>query len=407
MPKTSESGGVAHPLGLLVQAHFPPFARARGDTPVSVLYLTIRAARRAIAINPRDAQAYAILGEAYLRLLDNSREGYWGRSLAQIVQLRHVQAAAAFVQALAIDPTNARAHLQLGNLYSETGFMDLALKHEREYYAAVQRAGPARGTRPEDHRSAMNQALAELDRRARLVDAQEDKFARESAGQRVYDRALLALNLGLAGKARDILLGSDIAAFGPTGLSLELELLIRTGRVQEVREWLAVEHQEALGTLYHWLRIEAFAAGGDYALAREECNRLAGAGLDPSSGDSPRAPVRDIAAARIALAVLDGQRATEGRTTPVWDAFRQNDFRALIGQLVATLRREADFLTLRGLLALEQGESVAAADDFRRALSAWRSPEAARAGSGIDFSGRLAAQQALDWIESVPAGRDR
>jgi hypothetical protein len=88
----------------------------------------------------------------------------------------------------------------------------------------------------------------------------------------------------------------------------------------------------------------------------------------------------------------------------LWEAIRQADFRARLGQFVTAIRREADILTLRGLLALEEGDTAAAAADFRRALRVWTSPEADPEAPRIDFNGRLAARQALDWIESVPPG---
>src|SRR5262249_3924524 len=92
---------------------------------------------------------------------------------------------------------------------------------------------------------------------------------------RVLDRALLAFHKGLAGKARDLLLESDVAAFGAQGMLLELELLLRTGRAKEVRDWLSPEHKAALGAAsYHWLRAQALAASGGYALAEKECEQL-------------------------------------------------------------------------------------------------------------------------------------
>src|SRR5207245_1190125 len=45
------------------------FVRQRDDAPPAILYLAIRAARRALAINPDNAQAYLVLGESYMRLL--------------------------------------------------------------------------------------------------------------------------------------------------------------------------------------------------------------------------------------------------------------------------------------------------------------------------------------------------
>ena len=52
-----------------------------------------------------------------------------------------------------------------------------------------------------------------------------------------------------------------------------------TGRVKAVREWTTPELRADLGpSLYHWLRAQALAAGGDYALAQEELTRLASVG---------------------------------------------------------------------------------------------------------------------------------
>jgi tetratricopeptide (TPR) repeat protein len=365
-----------------------------------VLYLAVRAGRRAVAANPVDAQAHAVLGEAYLRLARDTRERHWGRAFSELLQLRRAQATTALAQAVALNPDLARAHFQLAGLFAEMGFLDLAVQHQRDAVAAMRRGAAAA-----DQRAGVIEAEAGLDRLVRVADEQEAVFARDAAGMRVYDRALLAKDLGLIGKARDILLGSDISAFGAAGLALELELLVRTGRVKEARDWTAAEHGEALGPLYEWLRVQAFAAGGDYALAREELGRLVGVGLDPSTPERPGAGIREVTAGRVGLAVLDGLPGPPGhRIGPVWQAFREADFRARLGQYVAAVRRQADTFAIRGLLALEEGDTESAVVDLRRALRIWTSADAVREGSGIDFNGRLAAQQALDWIESVPPG---
>jgi hypothetical protein len=407
-PELSRTRGVAHPLGRVAQVSQMAFQRARGDTPVSVLLLAVRAARRAVAANPRDAQAYALLGEAYLRLAQNTWEQGWAaRSFAEVGQLRRAQAAAALTHAVALNANLAEAHFQLRSLYIELGFYDLALKHQRAFVAAVRKAGPSRDASADEFRAALAEAGRETDQIADLVDDRERAFDRESAGVRVLDRAILANDKGLAGKALDILLGSDISAFGAKGMALELELLVRTGRVQEVRDWTAEEHQGALGGLYHWMRAQAFAASGDYALAAEECTRLASALPDSSAPDPSGAGTREVTAALVGQAILDGYRLDGNRTGSVWEVFRRQDFDPRLRQFVAALRREADSLTLRGLLALEEGETEAAAADFRQAMRTWVSPQAVREGWGLDFNGRLAAQQTLTWIDSVPTADGR
>ncbi len=52
----------------------------------------------------------------------------------------------------------------------------------------------------------------------------------------VFDKATTAwADYGLAGKQLSILLASDVASFGREGMGLELELLLHTGRVKDVR----------------------------------------------------------------------------------------------------------------------------------------------------------------------------
>lgn len=401
-PETTQTGGLAHPLGQLLEVLGPAFRKARGDTSQAALYLAVRAGRRAVAANPLDAQAHAVLGEAYLRLIQQTREAAWGQALSNLVQLRHTQAAAELNQAVTLSPGLASAHAHLATLYTDLDILDLALKHRRAYVTAVRRGGRPAGTDADQYRAALATAEESLDRLIDMVRQREDSYDRQAGDLRVYDRALLAAELGLGGKARDILLASDISAFGADGMALELQLLAQTGRVKEVRDWTAEEHQEALGSLYLWLRAQAFAAGGDYSLAREMCGQLAAAGLDPSVPNPPGAGSREVVSARIGLAILDGYHGPPGnRAGPVWEAFRQADFRTRVRQLVTALRREADALTLQGLLSLEEGDTTAAATDFRRALRVWTAPEADPNAVRIDFNGRLAARQALDWIESV------
>lgn len=402
-PELTDGLKRAHPLGRAGEALQDAFRETRGDTPAAVLLLAVRAARRAVAANPRDAQAHAILGEAYVRLARETWELAWAnRSFTEVGQLRRAQAAAALTRAVAINPDLAQPHFHLAGVYMELGFLDLAYKHQRAYLAAVRKAGPPVGARADEYQAALAQAAQETNQLADLLDDRERAYDREAAGVRVLDRAVLASEKGLAGKALDVLLASDISAFGANGMALELNLLLKTGRMKEVREWTTPEQLETLGGLYHWLRAQAFAAGGDYALAAEECTRLGAAVVDRAAADPSGAGAREVTAALAGRAVLDGFRGPLDRGRPLWEAFGQREFRSGLRRLVAALRREADALTLRGLLALEEGDAQAAAADFRLALRTWTSAEAVREGWGLDFNGRPAAQQALAWIESVP-----
>src|SRR5262249_58341722 len=141
----------------------------------------------------------------------------------ELTEVRRIQACAALNQALALKPDLAQAHLNLGWLYREMGYYDLALKHLRAQLKATREAGPPPGLTAEQFREQLELYEQQLNRLAQPVESQESSFAATAGGLRVLDRASFALNSGLAGKARDVLLASDIAAFGAQGMALELE----------------------------------------------------------------------------------------------------------------------------------------------------------------------------------------
>jgi len=330
----------------------------RDDMSPALLYLAVRAARRALAINPDDARANLVLGESYLRLLHSTRERAWGAQLKQWMQLRQVQASAALNQAVSIQPDLAQAHLNLGRLYQEMGYLDLALKHLEDHHKLVREASPLPGIGTEQLNEQEAQLAKDTGRLAQVVEYQQKKYAAEAPRLRVLDRALLAVRLGLGGKARDLLLASDIAMFGRQGMALELELLLKTGRVHEVLEWMKPEQKALLGApLYHWLRCQALACSADYVQARRELAQLVLAlrGMH----------VREQMALLVGQAVLDEQPGAESVLRLCWQALRQTDMRKRLAGMVGNLNEEANATLFLGLLALEEGETNEAVAAFR------------------------------------------
>jgi len=370
------------------------FFQQRDDTPPALLYLTIRAARRALADNPDDARTLLGLGEAYRRLLRDTRERVWGMRLPQLTELRRAQASWALNQAAALRPDVPEVHLHLGNLYQEMDYLDLALHHLRTHQKLLLKAGPPPGIDAGQFRAQVDRHEQELSRLAAEVEDRESVYEAESAKLRLQDRAKKALEKGLAGKALEMLREFDLAAFGQEGLRLELELLLRTGRAREVRDWTNPEHEEQLGADYYWLRAQALAAVGDYALAGDELARLATLGR----GTEHEGP-RGVLAKVIGQAVLDQQPGAESVPRLAWQARRQADLGGRVGALATTMRLEADWTVLRGLLAVEQGEVAGAAAAFRTALAYWKDEPTTAAGGGVDFAGRPLAQNVLRWVE--------
>src|SRR5262249_26450457 len=91
------------------------------------LLLAVRAARRALAQNPDDAHAHLQLGHAYFFLLRATRDRIWERTRESLGELRYIQAVASYNQALLLDPSPEEAqeaHARLLDLYSAQGFGD-------------------------------------------------------------------------------------------------------------------------------------------------------------------------------------------------------------------------------------------------------------------------------------------
>ncbi len=227
----------------------------------------------------------------------------------------------------------------------------------------------------------------------------DDKYVVESAGASVRDRAQLALQMGLAGKALNMLLESDVSAFGPVGMELQLELLLGMGRPKDVREWMMLKHKEALGApSYHRLRICALAASGDYTGAEDECVELIHSSAGTSQGQEATGH-REIMALLLGRAVLDAPSA--GGTLPfeIRRPFGRVEFGTRLANQVHMLRRDAEVTVLGGLLALEEGDVEEAAFAFRDALAVWKDEASAASGAGLDFGGRAMAQTCLKWLE--------
>jgi hypothetical protein len=211
---------------------------------------------------------------------------------------------------------------------------------------------------------------------------------------RLLDRALAAYRHGLAARARAILLDSDVAVFGSQGLRLELELLLRTGRSNAVVEWTSPDQKATMGgATYHWLRVQALAACGDYALAQEECDQLA----DDARGGEGLEPWQVIARL-VGKAVLDEQPVGATVGALAWRSLGRLKLYDRTLSLAKDLRQIANARVFRGLLALEQGDMEEAEVAFRLALAFWQPDDGVATAAGLDFNGRPVAEAALQWL---------
>ena len=392
VPENAPPGTPLPPITRLAFGLEQRFAFGRGHTPVGILYAALRAARRAVAENPTDASAYYILGQTYAALVRTTSEQSWAVRVPQLMRLRQLQASAALNRAVRLNPNLAEAHLELGRLYLSINLLDVAAAHLRAYRdLPVRWGGPKKG----DQRA--EAVLAELARLTEALDTQTREFAQESAHSSVGDRATMAVRRGLGGEARDLLLKSDISAFGTQGMELELDLLLKTGRPEEVVEWMTPELRNSLGAFtYHWFRAQAYLALGEYTAADTEL--LACAEAD---GQFPLpAQVGTEVAGVVGKSLLDEQPGVYSAPRVIMRTLSEFDFRTRMSQIGQRLSRAAEVMVLRGLIALEAGTIDRARDSFRAALT--YCPD--RWGGGqLDFNGRWVAWECLGLIESVDA----
>jgi hypothetical protein len=202
-----------------------------------------------------------------------------------------------------------------------------------------------------------------------------------------------------------ILLASDLSAFGGPGLELELRLLLETGKLKQVRDWLEPIHEKDLGTaLYYQIRAKLGAASGDYDQADRDLEasllKLSDLAKQPMS-------LRDGGAFMVGSAVLHG--ASGGPFAKISNEILRlaplkkttlllpdhGNLGRYMWELNLKIAEEARVNVLRGLLALEAGNLEHAQRVFRVSLRFWQSPGGMVFPDPESLSCRLIAQQWL------------
>jgi hypothetical protein len=360
------------------------------DAPSEPLLLAVRAARRALAVDPEDAYAFLFLGKAYARLAQRTREPSWGTRLPDLAALRQAQILTTLEQAVLLRPDLDQAHDLLAQLYLAQGQRDRALDHRRAQLQILEASARRRGSAASLDREQLAALQAHVEDLEKLVNQGEKTYQANLAGKtdpsKVLMRAELAARNGLSRKALQMLVESSPAVFGRPGVEYELDLMIKAGQSYQLRDWLEPEYEFKIDfEMYHWLKARAAASCGEYAEADAELNR----GSEPLRRvpllPKVTAPVRSTVAFQVARAVLTRPLAAE----IVFETLHP------LALLTDRLRQEADQQVLRGLLALESGAVEAAGQHFRAALDVWESDTAVAAGSGLDFPARPIAQQML------------
>jgi tetratricopeptide (TPR) repeat protein len=395
----------AAPLAAQVHENTWPDVRAfffaHGDGPAALPFLAVRAARHSLAADPDDPAALAVLADAYLDLANGTQERVSAPYFPMLARLRVVQIVVSLNASLRLKPDNVDAHLKLASLYQEQRALDLALKH----YQKAHRYLRARGPRPGQTQAAFDGQLKQIEEIIAVLDpvveANQELYEVKTENVPVFDRAnLAAAKLGLVGKALKVLTDSDYAAFGEEGMDLELGLLLFVGRTQDMRDWMKPWMEEKLGAFeYHWLRAQLEAATGHYAEADRALAKILNKKALVNLVSPKALPLRDMAATIIGHEVLDHAPGPGLKL----DVLGQ-DLRSQLYVMVLQLNREAMVSTMRGLLALEAGQTKQAREHFRHALDIWQSLTLPDSAGPELRAGQALAQYGLDLLDS---GQDR
>ncbi|MFO0878124.1 MAG: hypothetical protein U0840_12305 [Gemmataceae bacterium] len=377
------------------QVGWSSFIAGQDDGPYGATLLAVRAARRGLAQNPDDARCWFLLGEAYLRLAQATRERDWRQHLTPFDRIRKTQAIAAFTQAVRLRPDSVGAHGRLVRLYRENGSMDLTLDHLTRLLAATRSRGPGPGQPPAE----FAEELQRLDRERTTLEVEvrkREQMAAEYAGQNsTLAVAREARSAGLYELALQTLLKSDASEFGAEGSRLELDLLLWTGRLNDVRAWAIPELRESLGDVaYLEVQARLAASEGHYAQAEQQLSELATSLL---LGPRWARPAREQAIQELARSVLLVPGANPSPASLLVSAYLRLIYFEELEQAGLALRQEANALVVAGLVALEAGEVEQARAHLLRARAT-----AGTAGiSGLDFPGRQTADECLQWLNAA------
>jgi tetratricopeptide (TPR) repeat protein len=395
--------------------------------PPSDLYLAVRAARRALELNPEDGRAWFRLGQAYSDLFYNTREALPAFASPITREVRQTQLIAALTRAVRWNPELEPAHALLAEQFHNR-FLDLELRHREAQLKALTAEVAALGARGENEFVAREkQRLAfvesEVKRLTPGVKERGDQFELEAAKMPPAQRVQLAVRYGLGDAAlkaaRDGVQTGEQADPGAraAGLEMAVRLLINMGEIDEARVVLDGGAEtinlvtnpnlpvppRATGEWYHLL---VDAAAGDYEKADETLAELL------KRGGGPDATLRNVTA-MLAIGLGDDlllQSLMAGRAdglTARWVRMVRQNSRTALPDGVVTLQqavqggrielaRQADLQTLRGWLALEEGQI----DTAKQELSAVTKRVASAQGIFAAYRSKALAEVLLEWIKA-------
>jgi tetratricopeptide (TPR) repeat protein len=357
--------------------------------PSAASLLAIRAARRAVAENPRDAQAYLELATA-IQYYWESEEANW-RAGSELKKIRRIQQLAALRKALALKPDSIEAHLRLARAYSQPeppylpfGIIDLASEHFHKALELNIAAGPNPKESQDDFKKRIDQlqaSIKNLDDQSKLERAQSEYQLAIRQSSSLARRAAAAVSRGLYQQALTVLIDNEEAIeLEPNEARLALNLLIEAGRLDDARAQ-AQDIQDAQ------VRFNIAVGIGDYAQA------------DQALADN----IRSTEKAGVESLLFLVRNSTWARPfAPNGQPLGMGpEFLGGFRSSAQLIQSWADSWVVRGVLALEAGDTVRAEQYLRHALQLGQSGAKSDVGVPFTFSGQALARHYLNMLENA------
>ena len=356
-------------------------AQTQDAGPPGALLLALRYARQALVTEPDNLQAYSSLASAY-NYLSRVQEDRWAGtppnqpgSSRQL--LRRIQITTVLEQILKVQPEDPEAHRILAEIYGPNGpikCLDLALEHQRFNTERAALLPPENGEPVDAYRNRMEGLKKELDQSEAGLTKLRNAFELAAQNRSVFEKANLAVRHGLGGRALELMMESDLSKLTEQEIKFVLDLLISQGRAEELQQGLREEFRRYLGVGYDWYKAQAGAALGNYEEAYKALENAA----------------EELEGAAVGMALQSSVSQTLRGATP-------NNVEAQFS-VVKLRQQQAEFLTLAGILALEQGSTDLARASFDRAL-------AIGDANGFVFESKPVAKRYLEFLNAAAKAR--
>jgi len=412
------------------------------------LYLAVRAARRALALNPEDELTYFRLGQTYQHLRNLPQESQLYNLPPQLAfqwvdAIRRTQMVAAFQNCLRLLPDDdraAQAHGALFRIYGQLNYFDAAVYHRRQELDKRTAAGPPPGMSSTQYNQALDQMSTELTRLESELERRRNRYEVNAAAKSGLEKVQAALQEGLSETALAVLeQDTNVNVNSPTDLALVkvvTGVALDLGRLDKAQELLPDPEGQPVKPEELELYVRLAAARGDYA----EADRLLEDALRSawsSSGQLHLAnPASQIGPLIGRILLAEGQRLLGAPCLPwlpnnladlfqqPWWAQNASEFwrrrwrlEVLVNGLIAA-KQQSEWYFMRGWLALEAGRCAEARKHFQTArdltvssrhwvpevdrLNAWLVPQEEQAGlQQLDFRHVLLHEQSrryLRWL---------